>query len=50
MFLREWKSMEVKFDSASPEDIAPIVNMKIEMFREFGYDQYLHEKLTFWLK
>jgi len=35
--------MEVKYDSASPEDIAPIVDMKIEMFREFGYDQYLHE-------
>ncbi len=35
--------MEVKYHSASPEDIAPIVDMKIEMFREFGYDQYLHE-------
>lgn len=35
--------MEVKYDSASPEDIAPIVDMKIEMFREFGYDKYLHE-------
>ena len=35
--------MEVKYDSASPEDIASIVDMKIEMFREFGYDQYLHE-------
>ena len=35
--------MEVKYDSASPEDIAPIIDMKIEMFREFGYDQYLHE-------
>ena len=35
--------MEVKYDNASPEDIAPIVDMKIEMFREFGYDQYLHE-------
>ena len=35
--------MEVKYESASPEDIAPIVDMKIEMFREFGYDQYLHE-------
>ena len=35
--------MEVKYDSASPEDIAPIVDMKIEMFREFGYDNYLHE-------
>jgi GNAT superfamily N-acetyltransferase len=35
--------MEVKYDSASPEDIAPIVDMKIEMFREFGYDRYLGE-------
>ncbi len=35
--------MEIKYDSASPEDIAPIVDMKIEMLSEFGYDQYLHE-------
>ena len=35
--------MEVKCDSASPGDIARIVDMKIEMFREFGYDQYLRE-------
>ena len=35
--------MEVKYNIASPEDIPCIVDMKIEMFREFDYEQYLHE-------
>jgi len=35
--------MEVKYDIASLDDIPCIVDMKIEMFREFGYDQYLHK-------
>ena len=35
--------MEVKYDISSPDDIPCIVDMKIEMFREFGYDQYLHK-------
>ena len=33
--------MEVKYEIASLDDIPCIVEMKIEMFREFGYDQYL---------
>ncbi|MEM7206482.1 MAG: GNAT family N-acetyltransferase [Pseudomonadota bacterium] len=35
--------MEFKFDIASPDELARIVEMKIEMFREFGYDRYLTE-------
>ena len=35
--------MKVKYDIASPGDIACIVDMKIDMFREFGYDRYLAE-------
>ena len=35
--------MEINYDIASPEDIARIVDMKIDMFREFGYDRYLGE-------
>lgn len=35
--------MEVKYDIASPDELACIVDMKIEMFREYGYDPYLDE-------
>jgi len=35
--------MEVKYDISSPDDIPCIVDMKIEMFREFDYAQYLHK-------
>ena len=35
--------MEVKYNIASPDDIPCIVDMKIEMFREFDYEQYLHK-------
>jgi len=35
--------MEVKYNIASPDDIACIVDMKIDMFSEFGYDRYLDE-------
>ena len=35
--------MEIRFGIASPDDIACIVDMKIEMFREFDFDRYLHE-------
>ena len=33
--------MDVKYGISSLDDIACIVDMKIEMFREFGYDRYL---------
>ena len=33
--------MEIQYEVASPKDILHIVKMKIEMFCEFGYDQYL---------
>ena len=35
--------MEVKYENSAPDDIPFIVDMKIEMFREFGYDRYLAE-------
>jgi len=35
--------MEVKYEIASQNDLVCIVDMKIEMFREFGYDRYLGE-------
>jgi len=35
--------MEVKYDIASSDDIPCIVDMKIEMFREFEYEKYLHK-------
>ena len=35
--------MKVKYEIASADDIPCIVEMKIDMFREFGYDQYLHK-------
>ena len=35
--------MEIKYDISSPEDILTIVDLKIEMFREFDYEQYLHK-------
>ncbi|MFT5111971.1 MAG: GNAT superfamily N-acetyltransferase [Parasphingorhabdus sp.] len=34
--------MDIKYDIASPDDIPRIVDMKIEMFRQFDYVQYLH--------
>lgn len=37
------KSMEVNYSVASQDDIPCIVEMKIDMFREFGYDQYLRK-------
>lgn len=33
--------MKVKYDIASPDNIARIVDLKLDMFREFGYDQHL---------
>jgi GNAT superfamily N-acetyltransferase len=35
--------MKIDYEIASPDDIPRIVDMKIEMFREFGYDQYLQK-------
>lgn len=35
--------MEIEYNIASPNEIACIVDMKIEMFREFGYAHYLHK-------
>lgn len=35
--------MDIKYDIASSDDIRCIVDMKVDMFREFGYDQYLKE-------
>jgi len=35
--------MEIKYDISSPDDIPHIVDMKLEMFREFDYEQYLHK-------
>lgn len=33
--------METKYETASLEDIPHIVHMKIKMFHEFGYEQFL---------
>ncbi len=38
--------MEIIYDVASPDDIACIVDMKIDMFHEFGYDRYLDENAS----
>ncbi len=35
--------MNVKYETASQADIPRLVDMKIEMFREFGYTEYLHK-------
>lgn len=35
--------MEIVYEKSSLTDIGCIVNLKIEMFREFGYDSYLAE-------
>ena len=33
--------MKIHYEAASPEDIARIVDLKLDMFREFGYDKHL---------
>ncbi len=35
--------MEITYEVSSPTDIGCIVDMKLEMFREFCYDKYLAE-------